>query len=300
MTSEEQKEEEQPAAAAENTEGDEGSLESLGEDGNAAAEADDAEDHVSEAPILELSSANLEAPSGHTTRDVEDGASSHNSGLTEESSLSEYEEDLFPEDNDGEVDKEGDEEEEQDQSASRGSREGYGSSLSGNSMPSSRSLGGTSLHSVNVSAAVWARAWEERVKDFQKAHKDEYQELERKRKQKDILKIENERSQRIFENKIFQNVDRVFKILGGAFCALFCCTIIIIIILAAIVTFDTEAPPAPTVPPLGSITTVPPRLRAPSVAPVAAMEPTAAPVIFAGGNGTSTTTSNSTTVDASS
>jgi len=250
--------------------------ESMGSFGEAA----DGEEQEEEVPVLEISHQSLQAPSGHTAAD---GTLEEGEDLTEESSSSEYEEDLFPEEEEGEdkanEDRDRGESGDDEEEVTEDRRNDFGSSIGGSAL-SSRSLGGgQSVHSVNVSAAVWARTWEDRIKDFEKNYKEEYQAIEKKMKQKEITHIENERSQRIFENKLFKNVDSIFKILGGAVCALFCCTILIIIIMATIMGHSSDAPPAPTVPPEGSITTAPTMLRA-TPAPTTASEPTVAPTVF--------------------
>ena len=288
MTAEEEKEEVQAVSASDD---DDGSMESFGED----------EQEEEGAPVMEVSASSLveqQEDGGGETGSAEgsqeasgDGSRSRNSGLTEESSLSEYEEDLFPEgeevgsggggtmDDEGTTDDDEATTDDDDDDANRfGGRRGQ---LTGGYMPSSRSIGSKSMHSVEVSTALWARTWEERVKDFQAQHQEEYKALDKKLKQKEIEKIGNERVQRLFENKLFKNVDRIFKILGGAFCSLLCCTILIIIILGWVVTHDSDAPPAPTVPPISAITTVPPKLR-PTMAP--AMEPTVAPLMVPSSN----------------
>jgi len=201
----------------------------------------------------------------------------HLSGLTHESSFSEeYEEDLFPESlEEEEEEKESLPEEEVGRTSSshRGSSSHHHSSR--NSLGAS--VHSTATKSVEVSERVWARTWEERAKEFQKAHPEEFQAIEKKMKQKDILKIEDERTQRLFENKVFANVDSFFKIVASAFCSVICLTILLCIILAVILKGDVKVPDAPTAPPLAPSPTMAPTVAAaPSMVPTV-LSTTAAP-----------------------
>ena len=202
----------------------------------------------------------------------------HLSGLTHESSFSEeYEEDLFPES----LEEEEEEEEESlpEEEVGRTSSSHRGSSSHHHSSRNSlgASVHSTATKSVEVSERVWARTWEERAKEFQKAHPEEFQAIEKKMKQKDILKIEDERTQRLFENKVFANVDSFFKIVASAFCSVICLTILLCIILAVILKGDVKVPDAPTAPPLAPSPTMAPTVAAaPSMVPTV-LSTTAAP-----------------------
>ena len=195
---------------------------------------------------------------------------------TDEESMSEYEEDLFP-------DGQGEGRMRSPTSASASptgdtDESGSGSDFLDNNNNSSAWLNKSNSQCTFVSPAVWARTWEERAEQFKTEHPEEYKEVELKMKKREIERIELERDQRIHENKEDLNVKRFMRTLGGASCAICCLTILMLIIIAVILKDDVDAPPAPTAPPLGAPISVVTTAEPEPTAAATTLAPTNAPV----------------------
>lgn len=131
-----------------------------------------------------------------------------------------------------------------------------------------------------VSPKVWAQTWEERARLFQEEHPEEYKDIQKQMKQREVDVIELEREQRLHENRIDRNVKFFVRTVGGALCAFVCLTVLLCIILAVMKTGHDGPNPIPTAPPLGAPIAVAPTV-APGPTTTTAHTPTMTPVVIA-------------------